>query len=507
MLGVINMKKIKSFLYHSIDKFFIFFYLIILLIVFFCTPDVIKGMEFTVHNLWLVIISLLLLTTFICFFRKKKFSFPTRTVILTFSIFLFYFHLILIFNILFKSGWDAGVVMDSAYNNIFFKTNDMNYFNINYFSAYPNNVALLFYEMIICFIVKVFSGDYFTFNLILVLINSLIFIITGILLYLILNKKLKNNKLAILGLLIYTILIGTSPWVLIPYTDSISLIFVISIVYIYMFSKKKNLIKFSLISLLSFIGFKLKPQVFIIFIAITIFELINLFIAKKFKLIVKYIGIITVSGLIVMLPMSLITDNMKLDNDKKFGVTHFIMMGLNYERSGLYSQDDVDFSYSWPNQNIRKQKNLEVIKNRISDYGGTKLLKHLKNKVLINYNDGTFAFGIEGTFYNYEYESKLKSSNFLKQLFHTDGIYYNTVSFIRHGVWLLVLLFLILGNKNENKDKQYILVMKLALLGLLLYLLLFEARARYLFIYVPIFIIIAINNLDYILETIKKKVR
>lgn len=497
------MNAIKKILHNLINHSFLICYFIVLLIVIFFTPDVMRSMPFAKNNLLLIIIGILFISIFTYYFKRKKPNYSTKKVLLIFSISLFIFHLILIFNILFKTGWDAGTVMDAAYNNIYNKTPNMEYFNKDYFSIYPNNILLLFLEMLICFTIKILSGNYFIYNLALVFINSIIFITTGILLYLILNKTLKNKTLSILGLSIYTILIGTSPWVLIPYSDCLGLIFVISIIYIYIFLNQNNLIKYFIISLLSFIGLQLKPQIFILFIAITIIELIKLISTKKIKTTIKYLGIILVSSLIVTLPVSILKDSLNLDKEKQFGITHFLMMGLNYETSGIYSQDDVNFSYSLPTKAIRTKKNIEVFKTRLSNYGSHKLLKHLKNKVLINYNDGTFAFGEEGTFYNYIYKNKIKSAKFFKQLFYTTGDYYNIISTIRQLVWLLVLLLLI--PKINHKDEEYNLILKLALLGLLFYLLLFEARSRYLFIYIPAFIIIATKNLDNIFDQLKKK--
>ena len=254
--------------------------------------------------------------------------------------------------------------------------------------------------------------------------------------------------------------------------------------------------KWIVLSFISFLAFHVKPQLFILFIAFIIIEFIHMFFDRKFKKIFQYLGIIICSFVIVSFGYSFLERKMQLDSDKSFGITHFLMMGFNYEQCGVYSEDDVNFSRNITNPNVRKKENLIVVKDRIYEYGALKLVDHFRNKILVNFDDGTFFFGGEGHFYEHIYSQNNSKLSFLKELIYSDGKYYNVVSTIRQFFWLFILMLLPV-NLFKNNSKE-ILIVKLSLIGLFLFELLFEARSRYLFSYVPIFIFIAMYHMHYL---------
>ena len=59
----------------------------------------------------------------------------------------------------------------------------------------------------------------------------------------------------------------------------------------------------------------------------------------------KKIVIIGLTYILVAMPISYIQkDVMKLDSNRKIGLTHFLMMGLNTKTNGVWSGEDVSFS-------------------------------------------------------------------------------------------------------------------------------------------------------------------
>ena len=56
-------------------------------------------------------------------------------------------------------------------------------------------------------------------------------------------------------------------------------------------------------------------------------------------------------------------------------------------------------SVSYKTKEERKKANFKVVKERLKDYGVIGLFNHQVKKTLVNYNDGTFAWSREGTFY------------------------------------------------------------------------------------------------------------
>ena len=75
---------------------------------------------------------------------------------------------------------------------------------------------------------------------------------TGVLLAKIISKLFHNRVLTMVGYSIYFFLIGLSPWVSIPYSDSIALVFPILIMYIYVNREKFKCFSWFAIPFLSY---------------------------------------------------------------------------------------------------------------------------------------------------------------------------------------------------------------------------------------------------------------
>ena len=172
------------------------------------------------------------------------------------------------------------------------------------------------------------------------------------------------------------------------------------------------------------------------------------------------------------------------------------MMGLNYEQNGVYSDEDVHFSISIPTAEERNAQNLAVAKERVSELNW-RLLKHWAKKLLCLFNDGMFAWGMEGTFFYQLFDAPNQlAAPFLRSLFYTNGSRYTTYASIIHTVWLGVLLLVLIGCILDKKVTKQTSIIRLSLLGLVMFELLFEVRARYLFTYVPLLIVLAVQGLQ-----------
>ena len=90
---------------------------------------------------------------------------------------------------------------------------------------------------------------------------------------------LKDEKAAMAAWGLYVLLVGLSPWVSIPYSDSTALVFPIAILYLYTRQKQqkgwKKACLWGAIGLLTMLGYHIKPQVAIATIAICGIELWN----------------------------------------------------------------------------------------------------------------------------------------------------------------------------------------------------------------------------------------
>lgn len=186
----------------------------------------------------------------------------------------------------------------------------------------------------------------------------------------------------------------------------------------------------------------------------------------------------------------------EVDEEQTLGPSHFLMMGLNWDTSGVYCGEDVDYSCSFATAAERTAANLQTSKDRMQSLGVTGLAKHLARKTLVNFGDGTYAWGTEGGFYQYVFPVRNHVvSPFLRNVFYTTGKYYPYFAVFQQFIWVTILLsstgfFLYLLTEKERTPE--VGVVALSLVGLVLFQSIFEARARYFFSYSPLFIVAAV---------------
>lgn len=485
---------------------------IIVFICIFCTK-----MRFANSNLCENFLSPLILLlfgmVFLCgisyilnFFEMKR----AKKIMIIFTIGLFCIQAYCVYNYYFFTDWDVNELI--SFSDLLSHNQDISDYAW-YFSRYPNNLFLAFVFSgirILAHNIGLHAHEYFAILLVQCLLNSL----TGYLLFCIVDQLFEEKHVSFLGYAIYICLIGISPWVSIPYSDSMALIFPSLIIYIYICNNKINsTIKWFIIGTCSAIGYKIKPQVFIVFIAIILIETIDF--AKIHELKESIINdTVAVIGVIVglyIVKLGISTIHISIDRNMSFGIAHFFMMGMNPVDMGVWSGTDVDFSASFATYAERNAANLYQAFERIKSMQLPGLIEQFIGKTLTNYYNGTFSWGGEGIFFSEVFNVKpTLGSVFLRSLYYTGeyayiGKYYILWSNFEQMIWLTII-FLNIFSWSAPKKKNICVIM-LSILGLTLFELLFEARARYLFTYAPLYIILALYGFQYIisrLELMKK---
>ena len=479
---------------------------ILLLLLFFSDKSYYCKKVFLLPNGALLLIALGLAVLFSCILvrcyqavehglsRHFRWLFPTLAVLLLLLQFAVCYYAY------FFTGWDVNMVISQAFQ---IARGDYSGLEHAYFSRYPNNIFLLWLFSVIfkiCFALDITYKS--SCVLILLFSQSVLSTLAACLLQRICFAYTNSHVISWCVWLFYAFFVGLSPWLLIPYSDSFGLIFPVLLLWIYHWQKNGRLLwlKWILLGALSFIGYKIKPQVVIMTIAILIVESIHILTNIKEKgtlnkAFVKMASALAAAGVCFMIFSQVILPSVpvKIDPERAFSMTHFMMMGLNRETNGVYSYEDVVYSDSFSDYSERQKGNAAVIKQRVQDYGAHNLLKHLGKKCLVNYGDGTFAWGKEGRFYLQTFPDKdAVLSPLLKQILYTGGKYHPLYSSLLQAAWLL-LLFSALGcaafifRKNVSDE---LWTAMLAIIGLTLFVLLFEARARYLYTYAPIYILL-----------------
>lgn len=434
---------------------------------------------------------------------------------IVFSCIFFAIQVFLVYNYLFETGWDASTLIATARGLALGE--DISWITNEYYYRYPNNLFLVFvlenlYRLGLA--MGLTSGLCYA---MIIVVLCFISNVTNILLFKIINKLTGKTWLGFVGMLIYILLIGLSPWIQIPYSDTFGLIIPIGILSVYyLFPQNKKILQYLLLGALTILAYKIKPQTCIISIAIVLVDVVKVFQKDENKLsnrlknfIYKYSAFIISVGLtFVMCSFCINSLGIPTNKDTSFGMTHFLMMGLNEGSDGAWEGSDVDLSASVATYEERVNLNLNVVKDRIKEYGFTGMLHHLHQKLLLNYNDGTFAWGAEGNFYSYKLDTSGKPlATALRSFYYTDEEGVNSTYFFsaEQSIWYCVLFLMIFSLKTKKENIEVVSVMKLTIIGLTLFELLFEARARYLFSTAPIYIILAIYGLNNIIQMIQMK--
>lgn len=478
----------------------IMFLIVLVLLLFFSGMPYYLKRNYLVSNIFVLIPFFIFAFLFCKFYKDKEINdcnFKKILLVLFFVIGIL--QIILIVNTYFYTNWDVKVIRELVDTYVKTGTVKEDY----YLSVYPNNILL---TAILAFIRKLpFIGDKYLTTLI---INALIVNISGVFTALTI-KNLKNSKAALFSYILMTFLILLSPWIIIPYSDTFALPCVTLMMYLY--SKNKKTLDYILLGFVSFVGYKIKPTVIILLIAIIIVEAISIIKNINKQSLIKYlkiggvfiIGIIC--GVLINKASAIYLRFEPVSYAKPFTFVHYLAMGQNDETLGAYSQKDIDDTIIYGTR-----YDLSKFKDRVLSRNFAQTISFYSKKTLLNFNDGSFSWGVDGipNFFYKKSKSTNNFSDFLRQIYYDDGKYYSLFLQVQNYIWLIVLLLCPFIIKKENNKKE--LVIMLSIFGLTLFLTIFEPRTRYMYCYSEIFVIAAILgifNLKEIINNIFKNIK
>ena len=428
-----------------------------------------------------------------------------------------------------------------------------------YYSRYANNLFLTYIFLNVYKIGEVIGiqNGYF----LLLFIQSIMFSVGGFLIYKIADMyfKEKYKIYSICTWIIYMLIVGLSPHIVLTYSDGIGMFLSLILTYI-IFKLEKNkdikkdknkinddkeknkllqkssisrIILILLFTNLSILGYYIKPQIIIISIAYVIIKIVHIsyltymVIKNKNedrengrrvrkerikKEIIYYIILsilIIITGCIIYTYIRKANNSMgiNVDKEKRFNITHYAMLGWNTESKGVFTVKDENFSGKYEKLKDREKANIEELKRRITEMGLGGVINQIARKILTNYNDGTFS-GV-ATFvyirkeYNIEGINK-ELSEFLKNIYYENGKYNMIYTQIMQCLWIGILIFNMFSYNDGKSTKISIVI--LGIIGLFIFEILFEARSRYIFIYVPLYIFLGVIGLKNVLRIFVVKI-
>jgi len=443
---------------------------------------------------------------------KRRFTRYTKMVaLIAVFIIVLIMQILLAKSIYYEQGWDAGALIMAGKD----VAKDLATFDPTYFLRFPNNVFLLWIYKYI-FYLSNFLGV-ISYESLLVIIN-IIWIDLAILILLIVSKKILNKTSMIISYIIALMIFLFSPWIVVPYSDSFSMMFPILIFLVYLKTKESNnakvkVLQYFIIGVLGLIGFQVKPTAILIIIAIIISNLIyNIKDKRTIKIYLLMVISIGIGFLFAKVLYDNVIGNIKINGvefnnneDIKVPMTHFLMMGIQSREIegrgtlyGAWRQEDYDITLKAKTKEEKIEKNLAEVKNRLRLLGAGGYIKYLSNKANWMLSDGTFYYGGEG---NFQFSEPYDTSDISKKIqsyYMFSGENYKKLASLQEGVWVGILFLIVLPIfiKDKDEDDENVFIMRLTITGITIFLLLFEGRSRYFINHLPFFILLSAYGLD-----------
>lgn len=508
-------------MYNAIKKLILiscsvgFILTLVILVIFRGNMNVYKANVFSISNALLLVFGLIILalTLFINLkFGNKIESLLRKNTVLLLSISLFLLlavRLCICYFGYFTPGWDAGTILKTTESLV--RGTDVA--DPDYYSMFPNNLLIVWiYTIISKIAVHLGIGNI---GLSLLAFQSVICVTSVLMVFLITKDMTGSLKTAWFAYLTAFILIGLSPWFLVAYSDATGIVLPLVVVRLYQISGKcrKHICIYILrvlLGLVSAASFYIKPQLLISFIAVIIIDIAGLFkpktgIKELKSTIANTVSVLIGVALFLTVYRLLITPslNIEIDPEKSVSVKHYIMIGLNDSTDGIYSDPDYQYARSFDTREERDEAEMDRAMQRLEAYDTAGLLSHLADKHVENYGDGTFAWGVEGEFFEgWGVRTESGIGKIIRFTISGDGLKYKIFTNTFQMIWLTVMFLVVFVACSGFSDKKrpasdasldidVLLIMVLSIIGLTLFELLFEARARYLFCYAPVYVILA----------------
>lgn len=407
----------------------------------------------------------------------------------------------------FYTGWDVGLMRQRVEAILAGQTMQDSSTSVIY-SVNSNNLVLFYMQYLISKTGELFSMEQ-PYNL-CIYFSGFCVSLSCFLGNLIIRKMTQSTFIRCLYTLVSTIYLLFSPWIVIPYSDTYGMLFVTLGLWAMLYLEKPFL-KWPVLAFAAFIGYQVKPTcIFLLFAAFILFLpdfLTDL--GRKWK----ELCILLVSCLLFfgagqgIFPWIQHSLSFRIDPELRFPALHYMMIGLNTDSRGGFDEIDYSFTLSIPTYEERERLVKEKIEQRWNSMTPEQRKAHFTDKFFYIYNDGTFAWTGEGSFFETVPEHDNALFDRYLEVFHPTGKYFTAYCEFAQAVWLFLLfgiLFTFLGNREQDSGKAFLMIV---LCGLTLFLMMFEARARYLFLYSPAFLILSLCGYEGLFSAVSGKIK
>lgn len=355
----------------------------------------------------------------------------------------------------------------------------------DYFSVYPNNLALLYFEHFVYLLAGKPSLAALTY-----LMNylNLILLDGGVLLVFYALKNYLQPQAAYFAGFFGWVLMCLTPWCSLPYSDQYAFFFgslnVFGFLYLGKHLSKMNVKSYLVLGLLGvllYVQYTLKPSTIIFFIALALMLLFNLSKANlghlktNYKQFLKFAAVFLVPLFIYAGVFNSYKNHnnvVKIDSSRAFSFAHFMAMGVH--GNGYYYYPDVVRGYQIKDPKERTKADLKVFKHRLKTRGIWNYQHFAIKKHMATISNGGLSWGWSKQFLAPYHKANKFSKYFFKP---RSATYTMNFKFIIQLFWTLMLLGILFSLGDLS---SFSILIKLTAFGMMLFLVLFEGgAARY----------------------------
>lgn len=416
----------------------------------------------------------------------------------------------------FVTGWDVWYLMGPDDPEVAF-----------YFSRYPNQLFLHGIFAGVSNLLGVFVKSNHYLALSCMSIASVTFCVVMVAY---IAKRIAGMRVGAIAFVMAALMCGLSPWIMVPYSDTFGMLFTVSILWAYVClappkianaegakgrEQRRRIARWAIIGFATVMGYYIKPTVIFIFVAIICVEVCiacarahahrkteksrnakaKASVSKDGQRPIRnvlvrsivpcLIGFVLAYGCVSVVKSS----TYDVQEQAAFSPMHFLMLGSNGATGGVYADADVLYSASFETIEDRNRANLKEYLFRVNSRTWEQNVEFVVRKACTNFADGSFAWEVEGDFY----QVIVGTNPAVLGFYGIDSLDWATASpfeYVAQFFWILALaaaFLIVLGSRPSKAE----VAMSFALLMLGVFLMIFEARARYLFLYLPYLIVLA----------------
>jgi hypothetical protein len=424
-------------------------------------------------------------------------------------------------------GFDAGIVHTIA--GTFALELPLGVGLPDYMAAYPNNWLLIsvlahWYDLWLA----LGGQDVLTAAVVL---NALALTISVCLTYLA-ARRMARPATAYVLLCLSWLFIGLSPWVAVPYSDTLAMPFTAFVLFLFSLERADGAARWwravlwCAMAATGVVGYQVKPTAIFVLGAVALVAVTAGRRPSRSTLLAgsAYAGAALAGVLLASAAVSVAVDGVEataatsqVEPSFRLDASHFLKMGAQSKPGpyndyyGVYAEDDIAETRTLQPGLERTRFNVERYLERVADMGPVGYPKFLWGKATWFAGDGSFFMWGEGGMVldPMPWTATDPLSRHLQDWFFLGGDHWPTTFATWQGAWIVVLLLLVLTPlaRRDEVGAPVPDAARISLVLLIAFLLLFEARARYVVLYLPHVLLVAALTLDSLTGRATERVR